>query len=133
MAWDAYAKFGPIFDKYDAFICPTNAVTGIPADHGYPNLEYVFNGETRKTEETGDESMWLTTPFNMLSRLPVMSAPTGFASNGVPTGMQIIGKAYDDNNVFKASLNDLDCRDCPTLNVKSYSNFFRLSFATSIE
>ena len=104
VAWDAYSKFGPIFDKYDAFICPTNAVTGIPADHGYPNLEYVFNGETRKTEETGDESMWLTTPFNMLSRLPVMSAPTGFASNGVPTGMQIIGKAYDDNTVFRVSL-----------------------------
>ena len=33
-----------------------------------------------------------------------MSAPTGFASNGVPTGMQIVGKAYDDNTVFKASL-----------------------------
>ena len=62
------------------------------------------NGETRKTEEAGDESMWLTTPFNMLSRLPVMSAPTGFASNGVPTGMQIVGKAYDDNTIFKVSL-----------------------------
>ena len=104
VAWDAYAKFGPIFDKYDAFICPTNAVTGIPADHGYPNLNYDFNAEVRRTEETGDESMWLTTPFNMLSRLPVMSAPTGFASNGVPTGMQIVGKAYDDNTVFKVSL-----------------------------
>jgi len=104
VAWDAYTKFGPLFDKFDVFICPTNAVTGIPADHGYPNLEYDFNGKVRKTEETGDESMWLTTPFNMLSRLPVMSAPTGFASNGVPTGMQIIGKAYDDNSVFKVSL-----------------------------
>ena len=48
--------------------------------------------------------MWLTTPFNMLSRLPVMSVPTGFASNGVPTGMQIVGKAYDDNTVFRVSL-----------------------------
>ena len=24
-------------------VCPTNAVTGIPADLGYPNLEYDFN------------------------------------------------------------------------------------------
>ena len=104
IAWDAYAKFGPLLNKYDVFICPTNAVTGIPANHGFPNLEYEFNGEIRKTEEAGDESMWLTTPFNMLSRLPVMSAPTGFASNGVPTGMQIVGKAYDDNTVFKVSL-----------------------------
>ena len=104
VAWDSYAKFGPLLDNYDVFICPTNAVTGIPANHGYPNLEYEFNGEIRKTNEAGDESMWLTTPFNMLSRLPVMSAPTGFASNGVPTSMQIIGKAYDDNTVFKVSL-----------------------------
>ena len=104
VAWDSYEKFGPILDKYDVFICPTNAVTGIPADHGYPNLNYEFNGEIKKTEEAGDESMWLTTPFNMLSRLPVMSVPNGFASNGVPTGMQIVGKAYDDNSVFRASL-----------------------------
>lgn len=104
IAWDAYAKFGPLLNKYDVFICPTNAVTGIPANHGFPNLEYEFNDEIRKTEEAGDESMWLTTPFNMLSRLPAMSAPTGFASNGVPTGMQIVGKAYDDNTVFKVSL-----------------------------
>ena len=81
-----------------------NAVTGIPADHGYPNLKYDFNNEQRKTNEAGDESLWLTTPFNMLSRLPVMSVPTGFASNGVPTGMQIVGKAYDDNTVFRVSL-----------------------------
>jgi len=39
----------------------------------------------------------------MMSRLPVMSAPTGFASNNIPTGMQIVGKPYDDNSVFKVS------------------------------
>ena len=32
-----------------------------------------------------------------------MSAPTGFASNNIPTGMQIVGKPYDDNSVFKVS------------------------------
>ena len=58
----------------------------------------------KKAKEDGDETMWLTTPFNMLSRLPVMSVPNGFSSNGVPTGMQIVGKAYDDNSVFRASL-----------------------------
>jgi Asp-tRNA(Asn)/Glu-tRNA(Gln) amidotransferase A subunit family amidase len=104
VAWDAYSKFGPMIDKYDIFICPTNAVTGIPANHGYPNLMYEFNGKIKQTKEDGDEKMWLTTPFNMMSRLPVMSAPTGFASNGVPTGMQIVGKAYDDNTVFKTTL-----------------------------
>ncbi len=104
IAWHAYSKFGPMMDGYDIFICPTNAVTGIPANHGYPNLTYEFNGKIKQTKEDGDEKMWLTTPFNMMSRLPVMSVPTGFASNNVPTGMQIVGKAYDDNTVFKTSL-----------------------------
>ena len=104
VAWDSYSKFGPIMKNFDVFICPTNAVTGIPANHGYPNLEYEFNGEKFKTKEDGDERMWLTTPFNMLSRLPVMSVPNGFAKNCVPTGMQIVGNVYDDNSVFRASL-----------------------------
>ena len=104
IAWESYSTFGPIMEKFDVFICPTNAVTGIPANHGYPNLEYEFNGELLKTKEDGDETMWLTTPFNMLSRLPVMSVPNGFASNGIPTGMQIVGNVYDDNSVYRASL-----------------------------
>ena len=104
VAWDAFSKFGPILEKYDIFLCPTNAVTGIPANHGYPNLDFEFNGIKRETKPDGDETMWLTTPFNMMSRLPIMSVPTGFASNNIPTGMQIVGNPYDDNSVFKASL-----------------------------
>jgi amidase len=42
----------------------------------------------------------MTYPFNMLSQLPVLSVPSGFASNGVPTGIQIISRAYDDNRVL---------------------------------
>ena len=104
VAWDTYSKFGPMIEKNDVFICPTNAVTGIPANHGYPNLKYEFNGKLKETKEDGDETMWLTTPFNMMSRLPVMSVPSGFASNNIPTGVQIVGKPYDDNSVFKVSL-----------------------------
>jgi Asp-tRNA(Asn)/Glu-tRNA(Gln) amidotransferase A subunit family amidase len=40
----------------------------------------------------------------MLSRLPVMSAPTGFDASNVPTGMQIVGRAYDDSTVLNAAL-----------------------------
>ena len=104
VAWDTYSKFGPMIEKNDVFICPTNAVTGIPANHGYPNLKYEFNGKLKETKEDGDETIWLTTPFNMMSRLPVMSVPSGFASNNIPTGVQIVGKPYDDNSVFKVSL-----------------------------
>jgi amidase len=36
----------------------------------------------------------------MLSNCPVMSVPSGKALNGVPTGLQIVGRTFDDAGVF---------------------------------
>ena len=47
----------------------------------------------------------MANPFNMLGRLPVISVPSGFASNKVPTGIQIISRSYSDNLVFQAAYN----------------------------
>jgi amidase len=33
-----------------------------------------------------------------------MSVPSGFASTGVPTGIQIIARTFDDARVFRAAL-----------------------------
>jgi Asp-tRNA(Asn)/Glu-tRNA(Gln) amidotransferase A subunit family amidase len=32
-----------------------------------------------------------------------MSVPTGHAANGVPTGMQIVARPFDDHRVFRAA------------------------------
>jgi Asp-tRNA(Asn)/Glu-tRNA(Gln) amidotransferase A subunit family amidase len=32
-----------------------------------------------------------------------MSVPSGFARNGVPTGLSIVGRSYDDVSVFRAA------------------------------
>jgi Asp-tRNA(Asn)/Glu-tRNA(Gln) amidotransferase A subunit family amidase len=32
-----------------------------------------------------------------------MSVPSGFAKSGVPTGLQIVGRPYDDVAVFRAA------------------------------
>jgi len=42
-----------------------------------------------------------TAVFNIASRCPVLSIPSGFARNGVPTGLQIAGRTYDDVTVFR--------------------------------
>ncbi len=71
----------------------------VPADHDPLRDEVRING-------VAVEPMigWcMTYPFNMLSRCPVMSVPSGFASNGVPTGIQIVGRTYDDVSVFRAA------------------------------
>ncbi|SDD42400.1 amidase [Ruegeria marina] len=85
---------------YDLLICPTNALPSVPAD-----LD-VSNG----TVEIGGTSVpallgWvMTVPFNMLSTRPAISIPFGQAANGVPIGMQIVGRSYDDDTVFAAAL-----------------------------
>jgi Asp-tRNA(Asn)/Glu-tRNA(Gln) amidotransferase A subunit family amidase len=33
----------------------------------------------------------------------VASVPSGFASTGVPTGIQIVGRSFDDLSVFRAA------------------------------
>lgn len=47
----------------------------------------------------------MTYPFNMLSRCPVMAVPSGRAANNGPTGIQIVGRPYDDLSVFQAAAN----------------------------
>ncbi|HIE75326.1 MAG TPA: amidase, partial [Gammaproteobacteria bacterium] len=46
----------------------------------------------------------MTTPFNTMSRCPVLTVPTGHASNGVPTSIQIVGRTYTDKDVFQAGM-----------------------------
>ncbi len=43
----------------------------------------------------------LTVVFNLFSRCPVLNVPSGFADNGVPTGIQIVGRTYDDLTPFR--------------------------------
>ena len=35
--------------------------------------------------------------------LPGISIPSGFAANGVPTGLQIVGRTFEDANVLRAA------------------------------
>ena len=43
----------------------------------------------------------MTVPFNIASRCPVLSVPSGLSRDGVPTGLSIVGKTYDDVTVFR--------------------------------
>ena len=43
----------------------------------------------------------MTPVFNVLSRCPVLNVPSGIADNGVPTGIQIVGRTYDDVTPFR--------------------------------
>ncbi len=94
-----YATLGPLLQKYRLLICPTLAVPAVKADHSPVDPHFKVNGKAV------DAALgWcLTYPFNMMSRCPVLAVPSGHAGNGVPTGLQIVGRTYDDVSVFRAA------------------------------
>lgn len=84
-------------EGYDALLIPTLATSHIPADHDFTTDEVVIEG-------TSVHSLlgWPLTPlFNLLYTYPVVGVPTGRTAQGMPTGLQIAGRPYDDATPFR--------------------------------
>ncbi len=85
-AWRSLAK---VHERYDALICPTEALppppaTGADADYYYDRPDGRYYGVA------------MTMGFSLMSACPVVAVPTGFTRDGLPTGMQIVGRRHDD-------------------------------------
>ena len=90
-------RLGPIFRDFDAFICPTVSCPEVPAEN-WQKSELVINGHSLTDTDTA-----MTALFNMFSRCPVLAVPSGMSDNGLPTGMQIVGRPLDDPTVFRVA------------------------------
>jgi amidase len=102
VATKMYATLGPILEKHDVLVCPTNALPAVRADFDPTLHDVTING--KKAEVWPIIAWCMTTPFNTMSRCPVLSVPSGRAGNGVPTGIQIVGRTYCDADVFQAGM-----------------------------
>lgn len=97
---EMYQFFGALMQQFDLFICPTTTVPAVSSDHDPTSDEFTVGG-VKADPEYG----WiLTHHFNMLHYCPVVAVPSGFAPSGVPTGIQIVGRTFDDAAVFRAAL-----------------------------
>ena len=95
-----YHTLGPILADYRLLLTPTTALPAVRADFDQATESLAINGQPVRPELG-----WvMTTPFNAMSRCPVLSVPSGRASNGVPTGLQIVGRPYSDADVFQAGM-----------------------------
>lgn len=95
-----YQSLGPLFDRFDIFICPTLSIGAVPADHDPLRTDFTIDGQIVDAEYG-----WvLTHQFNMLHNCPVMSVPSGRDRYGVPTGLQLVGPTFDDLAVFRAAM-----------------------------
>ena len=84
-----------LFKKYDILITPTLACPAFGIDIPFPK---VINGK----EVNPGAWMAFTYPFNM-SGNPAASIPCGWSNDGLPIGMQIVGKKYDELTVLQVS------------------------------
>lgn len=94
-----YQSFGPMMEKFDVFLCPTATIPAIKAEQDPYDPNFRVNG-VKVDAEYG----WLTSHhFNMLNKCPAMTVPSGLAKTGIPTSVQIVGRTYDDQTVFKVA------------------------------
>ncbi|MFF4991295.1 amidase [Streptosporangium saharense] len=93
---ELYRPVGELFERFDALVCPTAATSGLVAGE-----DYLDHGPEIDGERLGHylESL-LALPFNIMNRCPVLAVPSGIAGNGVPTGVQIVGRPFDDTTPF---------------------------------
>lgn len=89
-----------VFRDCDFLLCPTVCTTNVPADFDYSRDQVSVHGQPVDPVK----GWFMTYPFNTLSRCPVLSMPSGIADNGVPTGIQLVGKPYADAAVLRTGL-----------------------------
>lgn len=83
------------FEDWDFLITPTVSVPAFPAERLIPD---------HWPQHAWDWLQWaeFSYPFNM-SWNPAATVPCGFTKDGLPVGMQIVGRRFDDLGVMQAS------------------------------
>ncbi len=93
LAWCAKAM--AFFERYDLLLTPT--VASPPFPHGI-----LYPGEIDGVKVGREASSIFTYPFNLTGQ-PAASVPCGFTKDGLPIGLQIVGRRFDDVTVLRAS------------------------------
>lgn len=94
-----WQPLGELFERFDALLCPTMAIDGFRAGDPYLTPEIAVGDGTVDQHIKGA----MTLPFNLFSRCPVISVPSGKAANGVPTGVQVVGRTHDEITAFRVA------------------------------
>ena len=95
-----FAEYDALFEHgFDAFVCPTLGSAAMSADFDFTAEKLEIDGEL-----VNPLGSWMLTPaFNLMYTVPVVNAPSGFDRNGVPTGIQICARNFDDVTAFRVA------------------------------
>lgn len=86
-------EFNKVFASYDLLLTPTTAMKAPPIPPADASLELWC--------ERAFEMITNTAPFDVTGH-PAMSVPCGM-SDGLPVGLQIIGRRYDESTIYRAA------------------------------
>ena len=90
-------RLGAVLETYDALLCPAMAVPALDAGVDYSQVPFLVDGSRHDPMH----DLCLTEVFNAASRCPVVCVPAGRDPAGVPIGVQVVGRTYDDTTALR--------------------------------
>jgi len=94
---EMWCDMAALFKTYDALLCPTCAVTA-------PLVSETDDDYVATLADGKFKGLDVTCPFNLLPQCPALSLPAGLAPDGLPVGLQIVGKRFADEDVLGIGL-----------------------------
>ena len=90
---EVWHSFRKLFEKYDHLVTPCTAVPPFPVDQNYPDTV-----AGRKMATYVD---WFAPTFVLsVTGLPVGAVPCGHDANGMPVGLQVVGRQFGEEEVL---------------------------------
>ena len=90
-----WERLQPFFDKYDLLLTPTLPVPPFPVGMDWPR-------EVAGQKVHPLNYLAFTYPFNLTGQ-PAASVPCGWTPEGMPIGLQIVGRRFEDATVLRAA------------------------------
>lgn len=91
---ELYHRVRTFMEEYEFLICPVNQVPPFDVQQPYPTE---INGVQMENYIAWMKSAYYIT----VTGLPAVSVPCGFTSDGLPVGVQIVGRHHDDFGVLQ--------------------------------
>lgn len=101
------ADMNRLFDHYDVLLCPVTATPPFPhlSPDGYAGMNPIYRKGIRWENETypyAQANLGFAIPFTVTGN-PVVTLPVSLTKEGLPVGIQVIGRRYEDFRLIEVA------------------------------